>query len=237
MWGPLSNSGCIIVGAVIGSVCARILNPELRRRFNLIFGCIALGMGVYMTSRGSSLPPVVLSILFGAMLGTLIRFESLILKVAFSCSGLFYKKKDDASPPNQAFRDQFAVATVLFCFSGLGIMGAMREGITGDPSLLFIKSLLDLFTAMLFAANIGAIVAVLAVPQLAIQAIILFSAVALSPLTSPTMLAEFTACGGIIMLGAGLTQLGLVQIPILSMLPALFLVMPITALWGRFFSF
>lgn len=237
MWGPLSNGGCIIVGGVIGSVCARILSPELRRRFNLIFGCIALGMGVYMTSRASSLPPVVLSILFGAMFGTLIRLESLILKVAIGCSGLFYKKKDGTSPPNQAFRDQFAVATVLFCFSGLGIMGAMREGITGDPSLLFIKALLDLFTAMLFAANIGAIVAVLAVPQMAIQAVILFSAVALAPLTTPTMLAEFTACGGIIMLGAGLTQLGLVQIPILSMLPALFLVMPVTALWGRFFSF
>lgn len=236
MWGPITNSACIIIGAVVGAVCARVLRPELRRKFNLIFGCIAMGIGVSMTSRGNALPPVVISILFGAMLGELFRIESGVMRLAFRCSVLFHRKTSDASLPERAFRDQFAVATVLFCVSGLGIMGAMREGMTGDPSLLFIKSLLDLFTAMLFAANIGGIVGVLALPQLLTQMVILLSATALAPLTTPALLADFTACGGIIMLGAALTQLGLVQVPLLSMLPALFLVMPISALWARFFS-
>lgn len=235
MWGPITNSLCIVIGAVIGTLCARVLRPELRRKFNTIFGCIATGIGVFMVSKGSALPPVVLSILFGAMLGEICRFETGVMKLAFRCAGLFHRKTSDASVSEQAFRDQFAVATVLFCVSGLGIIGAMREGMTGDASLLFIKSLLDLLTAMLFAANIGGIIGVLAVPQFLTQLAIFLSATALVPLTTPTMLADFTACGGIIMLGAGMTQLGLVQAPVLSMLPALFLVMPVSALWTRFF--
>ncbi|MFQ9490252.1 MAG: DUF554 family protein [Bilophila wadsworthia] len=130
------------------------------------------------------------------------------------------------------FRDQFAVATVL-CVSGLGIIGSMREGLTGECSLLLIKGVLDLFTAMLISASIGSVVGVLAVPQCAIQFALLFGATMLMPYTTPTMFADFSACGGTIMLGAGLRQMGLVQVPILSMLPGLFFVMPLSALWKQ----
>ena len=132
------------------------------------------------------------------------------------------------------FRDQFAVATVLFCVSGLGIIGSMREGLTGECSLLLIKGVLDLFTAMLISASIGSVVGVLAVPQCAIQFALLFGATMLMPYTTPTMFADFSACGGIIMLGAGLRQSSLLEVPILSMLPGMLLVMPISALWTRF---
>ena len=96
-----------------------------------------------------------------------------------------------------------------------------------------IKGVLDLFTAMLISASIGSVVGVLAVPQCAIQFALLFGATMLMPYTTPTMFADFSACGGIIMLGAGLRQMGLVQVPILSMLPGLFFVMPLSALWKQ----
>ena len=96
-----------------------------------------------------------------------------------------------------------------------------------------IKGVLDLFTALLISASIGSVVGVLAVPQCAIQFALLFGATMLMPYTTPTMFADFSACGGIIMLGAGLRQMGLVQVPILSMLPGLFFVMPLSALWKQ----
>ena len=96
-----------------------------------------------------------------------------------------------------------------------------------------IKGVLDLFTAMLISASIGSVVGVLAVPQCAIQFALLFGATMLMPYTTPTMFADFSACGGIIMLGAGLRQMGLVQVAILSMLPGLFFVMPLSALWKQ----
>jgi hypothetical protein len=50
------------------------------------------------------------------------------------------------------------------------------------------------------------------------------------------MLADFSACGGVIMLATGLRICGIKIFPIVNMLPALILVMPISALWARLFA-
>ena len=238
MIGPVANSVCIVAGSILGALCGPVLSQEFRKKIMNVFSCITLGIGVTMLSKGDSLPPVVLSLLFGTALGELTRFESLVMKGAFKVAGLFKRNGKAKGGKSETlsetvFRDQFAVATVLFCVSGLGIIGSMREGLTGECSLLLIKGVLDLFTAMLISASIGRVVGVLAVPQCAIQFALLFGATMLMPYTTPTMFADFSACGGIIMLGAGLRQMGLVQVPILSMLPGLFFVMPLSALWKQ----
>lgn len=235
MLGPIVNSVGIISGAIIGSLAGRILSSDFRTKINHVFACIALGIGIFMISKGKSLPPVIIALLFGALLGELCRIESGVMRLAFKAVGILKPQKQSAPDiSTQAFRDQFAVVTVLFCVSGLGIMGPINEGVTGDPSLLFIKALLDFFTAIVFAANIGGVIGILALPQCAIQTGILLLATTLVPLITPTMFADFSACGGIIMLGTGLRQFGLVQTPILSMLPGLFLVMPISFLWTNY---
>ncbi len=234
MIGPVANSVCIIAGSVLGALCGPVISQAFRKKLMNVFSCITLGIGVTMLSKGDSLPPVVLSLLLGTAVGELTRFESLVMKGAFKVAGLFNrngKKRSGETLSDTVFRDQFAVATVLFCVSGLGIIGSMREGLTGECSLLLIKGVLDLFTAMLIAASIGSVVGVLAVPQCLIQFALLFGATVLMPYTTPTMFADFSACGGIIMLGAGLRQMGLVEVPILSMLPGLFFVMPLSGVW------
>ncbi|MCM0755089.1 DUF554 domain-containing protein [Desulfovibrio aminophilus] len=236
MLGPIVNSACIIFGAFTGSVCGRIISPEFNKKIILVFSCITMGIGVSMTAKGNSLPPVVISLLLGTLLGEACRIEAGAMRLAFRVVGFFRRGKAAAALPEQTFRDQFAVLTVLFCVSGLGIMGSMNEGMTGDPSLLLIKSLLDLPTALLFAANIGGVVAVLVVPQFLIQAAILLLATSVTPLTTPAMFADFSACGGIIMLGAALRQFGLSPVPVISMIPSLFLVMPISVVWLRLFA-
>ena len=134
----------------------------------------------------------------------------------------------------EAIQEQFAVFTVVFSASGLGFFGAMQEGLTGDFTMLLIKSLLDLPTAMFIAANIGAVIGVLCVPQFVIQMAVLLSAGFVSHWATPAVLADFSGCGGFIMLATGLRMCGIVQFPILSMLPALLLAMPVSALWVHF---
>jgi len=238
MVGPFVNSAGIVMGAVLGAVCGQSITPEFRTKINYVFGCIALGIGVFMTAKGNSLPPVILALLFGTMLGEAFRLEAGVMRLAFWSVGFLQRKKPAAnSLPEQTFRDQFAVVTVIFCVSGLGVMGPMHEGMSGDPSLLCVKALLDFFTAMLFASNIGGVVGVLAVPQLLFQSVILLLATAVVPLTTPAMFGDFSACGGMIMMGAALRQCGLAPVPILGMLPGLFLVMPVSAIWARYFPF
>lgn len=43
----------------------------------------------------------------------------------------------------------------LFCCSGFGWYSTLTEGIVGNLNLLFAKSVLDFFTAMIFASTLG----------------------------------------------------------------------------------
>ena len=83
MIGPVANSVCIVAGSILGALCGPVLSQEFRKKIMNVFSCITLGIGVTMLSKGDSLPPVVLSLLFGTALGELTRFESLVMKGAF----------------------------------------------------------------------------------------------------------------------------------------------------------
>jgi uncharacterized membrane protein YqgA involved in biofilm formation len=104
---------------------------------------------------------------------------------------------------------------------------------TGDSSLLLVKSLLDLFTAAIFATGLGASVAALCIPQLAVQGILFLLATRLLPLTTPHLVADFSAVGGLLMIATGFRIAGIKPFAVANMLPALFIAMPITALWLR----
>jgi uncharacterized membrane protein YqgA involved in biofilm formation len=126
-------------------------------------------------------------------------------------------------------------ATVLFCASGTGIYGALTAGMSGDPSILIAKSILDLFTAMIFACTLGKSVSLIAVPQFVILFALYLLAGIIVPLTNPSMINDFKACGGFIMLATGFRMVKLLDFPIADMIPAMVLVMPFSALWARLF--
>jgi hypothetical protein len=111
----------------------------------------------------------------------------------------------------------------------------MSEGMTGDPTLLIVKAILDLFTAPIFASTMGLSVGILVVPQFAVQGILYYASSLILPLTTPDMLADFSACGGLIMLATGFRICGIKQFPVASMIPALLLVMPLSHLWATLF--
>ena len=48
--------------------------------------------------------------------------------------------------------------------SGTGIYGALDAGMTGNVTILMSKSVLDFFTALIFACSLGIITSVIAVP-------------------------------------------------------------------------
>lgn len=85
---------------------------------------------------------------------------------------------------------------VLFCASGTGIYGAIVSGMEGDHSILLAKSILDLFTALIFACTLGMVVSIVAIPQIIIFLFLFFIAGIIFPMTTPEMINDFKACGG-----------------------------------------
>ena len=158
------------------------------------------------------------------------------MMAAHRISATFSKIGKKQNTSLEYMREQFSIFLVVFAGSGLGFFGAMQEGLTGDPSLLIIKALLDFPTALFIAANTGAIIGVLCVPQFLVQAAVLLSAGFVGQFTTPFLLDNFSGCGGFIMLATGLRTCGIMQFPILSMLPAFIFSMPLSLLWLHFFA-
>ena len=102
---------------------------------------------------------------------------------------------------------------------------------SGDPSILIAKSILDFFTAMIFACSLGKTVSFIAVPQCVIMLALFFLAGVILPHATDAMINDFKACGGLIMIATAFRILKLKMIPTADMLPAMILVMPLSWLW------
>ena len=102
---------------------------------------------------------------------------------------------------------------------------------TGNVTILMSKSVLDFFTALIFACSLGIITSVIAVPQFLIFLCLFLLAKLIYPLTTPAMINDFKACGGFILLATGLRIARIKEFPIADMIPSMVLVMPVSAFW------
>lgn len=246
-FGVIVNAFSVLFGGLIGGFLGDKIPERLRLALPLTFGVASMAMGVNYTVKLKVLPAVILALILGSAIGELIKLEDIIGKAAQSVrgpiEGLFSGKRSEAieevavTLDNQnAFMEKFVGILILFCASGTGIFGALNEGMTGDHSILLTKSILDFFTAGIFATSLGVLVGFICIPQIIILLALFFSATFVLPLTTPTMIADFTACGGMIMLATGFRISGIKAFPVANMIPALILVMPISHLWTTFIS-
>lgn len=238
MLGPLTNSAVLIVGGIVGAALSRTIPHRVKAAMPLTCGIVSAGIGTALMNKVHAIPAVALALLAGALVGELLFLErGLELAIAWSQQRVQRLWPGErGNPRTESFVTEYVTALVLFSASGMGIFGALREGMTGDANILLAKSMLDLVTATLFAAELGYGVALIALPQVLVQGLLYFGASLLLPLASPAMLADFSACGGIIMLATGLRICGIKLFPVVNMLPALLLVMPCSALWSGLFG-
>lgn len=235
--GPFINAGAIVLGGILGAVLGGRVPERLRANLTLLFGLCSMAMGISMVAKVHSMPAMVLSVLLGTIIGELFLLENGINHLATGAKGIVERifPANNSRHSHEEFLQKFVSLLILLSFSGTGIFGAMNEGITGDESILIVKAFLDFFTSIIFATTLGISVATLFVPQIAVQLILAFSATFLIPLITPEMRADFAATGGVLMVATGFRICGMKNFQAGNMLPALFIAMPISALWATFF--
>ncbi|MDF7660288.1 DUF554 domain-containing protein [Erwiniaceae bacterium L1_54_6] len=235
--GPFVNGSAVLIGGLAGAFLGTKVPERLRVALPMTFGLSSMGLGIVLIGKIHSLPAVILALIIGAAIGELVFLEEKIGRLGNLAKGLvgrFQSEQTETGLTGAAFTEKYVAILVLFCASGTGIIGAMTEGMTHDPNILFVKSIMDIFTAAIFATLLGYAVAVIALPQLIIQLVLASAAVLIMPHTSPTMMSDFTAAGGFIMLAAGFRIAGIKSFPVANMLPALILVMPVSYLWTMY---
>lgn len=84
--------------------------------------------------------------------------------------------------------------------------------------------------------NMPAVTSLVAVPQAAVFFALFFAAKAIYPLTTPTMIGDFKACGGFLLIATGCRIAKMQDFPVADMIPAMVLVMPLSALWTNYIT-
>lgn len=233
--GIIVNVAAVVIGGFLGAAAGDRISESFKENINMVFGGCAMCMGISSIGQMANMPAVVLAMILGTSLGLLIHLGERI-----NAGGLMMQKLIGrfVSAPKGLSEKEFGMrlttVIVLFCASGTGIYGSIVSGMNGDQSILMAKSVLDLPTALIFACSLGVVVSFIAIPQLVIFLLLFFLAGLIYPMTTPEMIGDFKACGGLIVFLIGFRIVRVKMFPTADMIPAMILVMPLSWIWSNF---
>lgn len=230
--GIITNTCAILLGGIVGAIGGQHMSAAFKENLNLVFSLCSIAMGIYAIAPLKNLAAVIFAVIIGTILGLAIHLGTLITRGAEAMQRFisrFFQPTSSLDKP--VFDATMVTVIVLFCASGTGIYGTLIEGISGDPSILISKSILDFFCAIIFGANLGAVVSLIAVPFFIILMLIFSVAHLVVPLTTPDMILDFKAAGGVLMLASGFRIARIKMFPTPDMIPIMVVVMPISWAW------
>lgn len=218
LWGTIVNALAIICGSLLGSLFSRI-SEGIRTTVMQGIGMAVCILGVTMALKSGNILIVIFSLVLGGVLGELIRVDYLLEQL-----GLWLEKKIGKKGKGN-IATGFVTATLVYCVGAMAILGAMDSGLRLNHDILYTKSLLDGFSAIIFASTLGIGVLFSAIPVFIYQGMIALASTFISLLVTQEMLnamiTEITAVGGILILGIGINILELKKVNVANLLPAI----------------
>jgi uncharacterized membrane protein YqgA involved in biofilm formation len=122
-----------------------------------------------------------------------------------------------------SFSKGFVSASILFCTGSMAIVGSMQSGLQGNHDILFAKSILDGSMSLVFGASLGIGVVFAALPVLVYQGAIALASGALGGYLTPDIIREMSAAGSLVIAGIGFNLLGVTEIKVANLIPAMFI--------------
>lgn len=212
--GTAINVVAVLVGGGIGTFIGTRLSERMRETAMHAIGLVTLLVGVQSFLRfDNALVPLV-SVILGLIVGEAINIDGILKRFG---DYLQERLSKGGSPVSRAF----VTTSLVFCVGPLTILGSLEDGLTGDYSLLALKSALDLVASLSFASVLGWGVLLSAGTVLLVQGTLTLSAGLLEGAVTEQMIAAMTSTGGVLVLGLGLVLLELKEVRVSNMLPAL----------------
>ena len=220
MLGTIVNTGCIIVGSIVGSLLKKGLGEKYQNVLYNAMGLasLALGANTFVQNMPKSEFPVlfILAIALGGILGTALDLDGRTKRLIAKRGG-------------EGLANGLISACLLFCVGTFSIVGPILSATTGDNTFLYTNATLDLVTSMVFATTYG-IGIIFAAPVLFCwqgMFYLIGKLAASSSLLEGTMVNEMAIVGGLLIISSGLSLLKIKDCKTLNYIPAL--VVP--ALW------
>ena len=217
--GTLVNGLLIIIGTLLGKIFNRI--PEkIKGTAMHAIGLAVVILGLQMGLKSDNFLIVILSLVLGAVVG-----EYLDLEAKLNALGNWLEKKIGSNGQG-SISQGFVTATLIFVIGAMAIIGALDSGIRGDHGVLYTKSILDGFTALILTTTLGIGVLFSAFPVMIYQGLIALFATQIDRFVPQALMdsfiTEMTATGGVMIFAIGLNLAGITKIRVGNLLPAIF---------------
>lgn len=220
MLGTLLNILTVLIGGGLGTWLGARLPKRLQETVLGGLGLFTIAIGLQMTFESQNALITLGSVLVGGVLGEWWDIEARLKHLGEWLEGRF--ARSDNADSAARFIKGFVSASLVFCVGPMTILGAIQDGLTGNPQLLAIKSVLDGFAALAFSASLGVGVLFSVVVILIYQGGLTLLAAQAQSLLTPPMISEMTAAGGLLIMGIGVgALLELRTIRVANYLPAL----------------
>lgn len=229
--GTLLNMAAIVVGAALGVLVGNRLPERTRELIMQALGLVTLVVAAlniadifdetWIAEVGSAGPLLIVlaSVVVGGVIGSLLRLEERVEAFGGWVQRKVSRKSGDEG--RARFIEGFVDASLLFCIGPLAILGSVSDGLGRGIDQLALKSVIDGFASVAFAASLGWGVALSAVSVGIVQGVFTLLGVLVGQVLATSAIASITATGGVILLGLSLRLLRVSRIAVADLLPAL----------------
>lgn len=241
--GTVINFFAIVVGAVIGTLLGDRLSNRTRNVVTDALGLMTLlvaGLSIiditkpeFQRELGPGIGGLVVlgSLILGGITGSIWRLEDRFESIGKRLKKSLNKK---IKTNDSNFVEGFVSASLLFVVGPLAILGSISDGLGKGIEQLALKSSLDFFASIAFAASLGIGVAFSALAVGIYQGIFTLLGFGLGDILSEAQVIALTVTGGLLLVGVGLRLLKIKQLPVADLLPALIYAPILVKIWTIF---
>ncbi|MDX6324021.1 MAG: uncharacterized protein QOK15_375 [Nocardioidaceae bacterium] len=240
--GTLVNAATVLVGASLGVLLGHRLPARTRDVVTDALGLVTLLIAASTAAAvndpalreavGSSAPVLIVlgSLVIGGVLGSLVGIESALERFAAWLRGALLGTRGGDRRDRERFVEGFVSSSLLFCVGPLTVLGSLSDGLGRGADQLYLKSALDGFASIAFAASFGWGVAASALAVLLVEGSLTLVGLLLGDVLPAAQVAALSATGALMLVGVALGLLRLRQLPVGDLLPALVIAPLLTAL-------
>lgn len=215
MLGVLVNTLAVILGSAVGLLFKKAIPEKVTGGVMTAIALCTVYIGVDGMLNGANILLIIIAMVLGAIVGFLLNIDG-----GIETLGKLVERRFSKSETGAVARG-FVTASLLFCIGAMTVVGSLNAGISGDNTLLFTKSLLDLISSVMLTVSLGVGVLCSAAFVLVFQGALVLLAQVLQPVLTDGAVAAMTCAGSLMILALGLNLLGITKIKVANYLPAL----------------
>jgi uncharacterized membrane protein YqgA involved in biofilm formation len=246
MRGTILNVLTVALGSSLGLLVGARLSERIQESVVTGLGLVTFYVGISNANTTGNVIIPLLSVCIGVIIGELLRIDLKLENFAAwlqrryaggegSAENVTSADEDSRVVPldsRQRFITGFVTASLVFCIGPLTFLGSLQDGMglrIGFDQLA-IKSVLDGFASMAFAASFGVGVYFSIITIIVVQGGLALIGSLSGDVMSASMINEMTSTGGLLLMGLSLILLNVKKPRMANFLPALIIAPLIVAL-------